>query len=484
MVRATLVVLAITAALTLAACGGGGGGGTPATPSPGAPTITATPASISVTEGESASFSVAASGTGPLAYQWRRNGQPISGATQSTLTLASTAFYEGGDRFSVVVSNASAQVSSADATLTVNIRPKLALCATAFIVRADGALWSWGSNTFGALGRGLSDPASVPAPAQVTTLSNVVDVACGGSHALALLRDGSVRAWGLNAYGQLGDGTRTSRSTPVSVTGLTDVVAIGAGEFGSYALRRDGTLWRTGAVEGQFPPPAPSTPVQAPQPVAAPEPLIRMAAANGSSQDALLLVGRSGQLYFYGQDRADSSAGFARPKPVTPVSGVTDAVGLGVGFAANSVLRTDGSVWVWGSGLGGQLGNGSTGNTVAFTPQRVPGLPVVRALSHRSGHLLAVDADHRIWSWGENSYGELGRTTNLNVVVEQATATRVALPLDVEAAVAGRVANSMAMTRDGRIWVWGYNFSGTLGTPYPQTISDAVPRVINGVTGR
>ena len=71
-------------------------------------------------------------------------------------------------------------------------------------------------------------------------------LAGGGSHALALCRDGTVWAWGLNSHGQLGDGTATDRATPVQVPGLTGVAAVAAGAAHSLALSSEGTVWSWG----------------------------------------------------------------------------------------------------------------------------------------------------------------------------------------------------------------------------------------------
>ena len=84
-------------------------------------------------------------------------------------------------------------------------------------------MWSWGINETGQLGSGSSSPGFRPQPAPVVALASVVAIACGStqlSHGLALLADGSVRAWGRNGAGQLGDGTTTSRLAPVTVGGL------------------------------------------------------------------------------------------------------------------------------------------------------------------------------------------------------------------------------------------------------------------------
>jgi len=88
-------------------------------PSVVAPSITAQPASLSVTAGQSASFSIVASGTGPLAYQWNRNGAPIGGANSASYAISATVVGDNSAQFSATVSNGAGSVTSSAATLSV-----------------------------------------------------------------------------------------------------------------------------------------------------------------------------------------------------------------------------------------------------------------------------------------------------------------------------------------------------------------------------
>ncbi len=92
----------------------------PTSPAPIPPTITQQPANVTTMPGQSASFSVTATGTAPLAYQWQRNGVPITGATSASYTLATTALTDSGATFVVVVSNVAGSATSNAATLTVS----------------------------------------------------------------------------------------------------------------------------------------------------------------------------------------------------------------------------------------------------------------------------------------------------------------------------------------------------------------------------
>jgi len=129
-------------------------------------------------------------------------------------------------------------------------------------VKSDGTAWAWGANY---LGDGTINSSNIPvqvkSPAFTTVggysssgyLTDVVAVATGWDHGMALTSDGIVLAWGSNYYGQLGDNTNTDSYIPVAVLNpnniylaLGDVVAIAAGGYFSLALKSDGTVWAWG----------------------------------------------------------------------------------------------------------------------------------------------------------------------------------------------------------------------------------------------
>ena len=106
--------------LTVSGCGGSD---TSQTPNPVAPAITTQPASQMVSVGQTATFTVAATGTAPLRYQWQKNGTAIGGATAASYTTPATTAADNGDQFTVVVSNAAGSVTSRAAALTVTSAP-------------------------------------------------------------------------------------------------------------------------------------------------------------------------------------------------------------------------------------------------------------------------------------------------------------------------------------------------------------------------
>ncbi|MGO8670646.1 MAG: choice-of-anchor tandem repeat GloVer-containing protein [Capsulimonadaceae bacterium] len=117
--------------------------------------------------------------------------------------------------------------------------------AGSLALRSDGTVWAWGDNSDGQLGNGTTTDSNIPV--QVTGLTGIVAVAGGGAHSLAVDSNGNVWAWGSNPNGELGDGSTMSSTVPVQVTGLTNIVAVAGGaESLSLALRADGTVWAWG----------------------------------------------------------------------------------------------------------------------------------------------------------------------------------------------------------------------------------------------
>jgi hypothetical protein len=108
----------------------------------GAPTITTQPASQTVTMGQTATFTVVATGTAPLSYQWRKNGTAISGATAASYTTPATTSADNGEQFAVVVSDTAGSVTSTAATLTVSTATSGGSIKTVFLILMENHNWS------------------------------------------------------------------------------------------------------------------------------------------------------------------------------------------------------------------------------------------------------------------------------------------------------------------------------------------------------
>ena len=145
--------------------------------------------------------------------------------------------------------------------LRLGIRPKnsvampMVSAGSAHVValKANGTVWTWGYNGNGELGDGKNRNTNIPV--QVLTgaqdsnsgyLENIIQVAAGAYHNLALAKDGTVWAWGYGSHGELGNRIMSNSSLPVKVIGVSDVVSIAAGYYNSFAVRKDGTVWSWG----------------------------------------------------------------------------------------------------------------------------------------------------------------------------------------------------------------------------------------------
>jgi alpha-tubulin suppressor-like RCC1 family protein len=234
------------------------------------------------------------------------------------------------------------------------------------IRRGSGEVRALGYNVDGQLGDGTNINSTAPPYSVVVSgISNAIAVACSGNHSLALLADGTVRAWGSNSSGQLGDGTTASRNSPVTVTGLSNVIAIAAGAEHSLALRSDGSVWAWGSN------------------------------TNGKLGDG-------------------TTSNRLTPTATLLTSGIT---AIAAGYMNSVALRgVDGVVLSWGINETGQLGNGSTSPGFRSQPFPVISLTGVVEISFGSGglgHGLALLSNGTVWAWGDNQMGNNNSGTPL-----------------------------------------------------------------------
>lgn len=287
-----------------------------------------------------------------------------------------------------------------------------------FALDAAGTVWAWGYNGYGQLGDGSvterDNPVQVKGPGGVGTLANVTAIAAGSQHALALLSDGSVWAWGNNAYGQLGDGTTTDRHAPVEVTGVSNVIAIAAGAHHSLALESDGTVWAWGdngvGQLGDGGTTASATPVAVVDAGGSGSLSGVIAIAAGTDQ-SLALKSSGVVVAWGGNGHGQLGDGSTTPSSV-PVqvaavgaSGpLTGMIAIAAGNQDSVALGSDGVVRAWGYGFSGELGDGTT--TDQPTPVEVGGLARVTGIAAGGAHTLARQRDGAAYAWGDNGFGQ------------------------------------------------------------------------------
>ncbi len=300
---------------------------------------------------------------------------------------------------------------------------------------ADGKVYAWGGNSYGQLGDGTKTDSTLPV--QVLNISGVTAIESGSYHSLALTADGKVYAWGGNSYGQLGDGTVSDASSPVEVKGLADVAAISCGLNHSLALKSDGTLW-----------------------------------AWGDNQSGQLGDGGYGE-------------GACSPVPVR-TEGISSVAKMAGGALHSVAVMTDGTAYSWGGNSYGQLGDGSTADSLGPVLSAVSG-KIAKIAAGKTGsqgggpseyydHVLAVGADGTVQGWGWNGCSQLGGTGT------QFCKSPVKIQgLSAISGVAAGFCTTYAIGVSGTVKSLGLNNYGQLGDG--STENSAVPIDVSGLEG-
>jgi alpha-tubulin suppressor-like RCC1 family protein len=311
-------------------------------------------------------------------------------------------------------------------------------------------------------------------------LTGVAAIGAGGTHACAVLTDGTARCWGSNAFDELGSGTaRGFEANPVTVANLSGAVAIACGGMYSCALLADGTVscwgdesWGelgNGTIKTDTSP--------YPTPVPGLGNVTTLAAHGDPAGEADALdqfscaVTSSGAVDCWGQDGSGQAGvapppgGSAQPTPGV-VAGTTGATAIGLGTEHACAVVAGGSVVCWGGDLMGQLGDAGSQSFI-LPPVSVAGLAgPATAVAAGQYHSCALLADGTVACWGNNNEGELGNGTMMAVVGPVAVTG-----LDSVVAITATTANTCALRGDGTVWCWG------IGAP--QT--SAVPLQVHGV---
>jgi len=276
-------------------------------------------------------------------------------------------------------------------------------------------------------------------------------VAAGGRHSLAICTDSSVRAWGYNGFGQLGDGTVIEKHTAVPVAGLSGVVQVAGGLFHSLFVKNDGTVWACG--RNTLGPLGNGTTTNSPTAVQVTG-LSGVVQAAGGGEHSLFLKNDS-TVWACGANAAGQLGDGTNMHKTTavPVIGVAGVVQVAAGAEFSLFLKHDGTVWACGHNGYGQFGNGS--NTSSKVPVQVPGLSDIVQVSAGEWHSVFVKRDGAVFSAGRNQFGQLGDGTT----TDKNAAAPVSVLTDVVWAEAGGI-HTVFVKRDGTAWACGLNSGG------------------------
>ncbi|NEW09151.1 S8 family serine peptidase [Paenibacillus sp. SYP-B3998] len=318
-------------------------------------------------------------------------------------------------------------------------------------VKQDGTVWTWG---------GVSN-ALVK---QVNGLTDIKQVAAS-SHYVALKSDGTLWTWGNNASGQLGNSTNINNNNPVQLTSISDVNNMSAGSDHTLAMRNDGSVWAWGDNNGRQLGLGTTTNVYLPRAVMSEKiPVVTLTSPFGTQQSPSILIGTKPEISW--NQIAKALASFASYQvQVLDEAGTTVILDSGIAtqntnstsnswtamseLPVNQKLRvrvkaSDGTTWSVWSDEGWMMLRTSVSN-----------VPMVAA---GSTHSLQLKSDGTVWSWGSNNSGELGDGT----FVSKSTAVNI-IGLSGVSRIAAGTSHSIALKNDGTVWAWGANDKGQLG---------------------
>jgi len=349
----------------------------------------------------------------------------------------------------------------------------------------DNTVRSWGGNWVGQLGNGTINSTGckcITTPVQVNFVTGITAISGGGFHSLALKNDSTVWAWGDNFYGELGEGDTLDKYTPVQVGGITDITAISAGWYHSLALKNDSTVWAWGTNwDGQL---GDSTNVGRYTPVQV-RGFGNVGYLTGITAIATegwhsLALKKDSTIWAWGWNhygQLGNNTGIdSTPVKVGFLNKIT---AIAVGNAHSLALKNDSTVWAWGFNGAGELGDGNTIDRMAPVQVRGPGnvgfLKGIIAIAGGGNHSLALKNDGTVWTWGYNIYGQLGDGTTIN----RTTPVQVNGLTNV-VAISGGGWHSLALKNDGSVWTWGYNQDGELGNDTSGN-NNYIPVQVNGL---
>jgi alpha-tubulin suppressor-like RCC1 family protein len=286
-----------------------------------------------------------------------------------------------------------------------------------FSVAADfnGVAWSWGGDGFTA---GNDMP-----PSRVSTVSNIVSLACGVDHTLALRGDGAVYAWGTDYIGQLGVGGGAYFTTnAMPCIGLTNIIAVAAGYDHSVALQDNGNVWVFGDNgSGQF---GNGGTLSTNVPILLTTISNVIAVVGGGYHTLAVTSNRT--LWTFGDNDQGQLGRSGNNELPGQVIGLSNVVAIAGGYAFSLAVTSNGNIYAWGDNTYSELGT----NYLALTSTNRPIL--VRTLSNAimvaaspvgyGDHSLAITANqgvYQYWAWGQNTVGQVGNGqdgggTNLN----------------------------------------------------------------------
>ena len=293
-------------------------------------------------------------------------------------------------------------------------------------VRADNTLWTWGSNSYGQLGINLPSNNNRSSPTQIpgSWKSGFGEITCSRQFCGAIKTDGTLWMWGNNgAYneGKLMINDTNDRSSPTQVGTDTTWSKVSLGNRTSMALKTDGSLWVAGS-------------------------------------NSYGLLGLNQIAYALPQDASNKKISSPTQIPGT----WADIPQLG--YIARYGIKTDGTLWSWGNNVNGALGLNSTTVLLYSSPCQIGTDTTWSKMSYGNprNRQAAIKTDGTMWIWGSNADGGLGQNQALAQLTATSSPVQIGGGTDWDV-ISMSYRSSYARKTDGSLWVWGESNNGRLG---------------------
>ena len=333
--------------------------------------------------------------------------------TERTITWPSGLVWNGGTEPTLVNNAGGNELEGQVFKLTT--RDNGATWYGAEVVNLDNVqgyeLWSWGYGSSGQLGLNQSGPGvRVSSPIQIPgSWHRVLGNTPYSFQSLALRSNKTLWAWGTGSNGNLAQNSVVQYSSPVQIPGTTwsGAMAISYAE-GLIGGKTDGTLWAWGNNTGG-------------------------------------MLGQNNQVKY------------SSPVQIPGTTWSTDNQKVGATRFGFTVIKTDGTLWVWGLNTNGNLGQNSPDNSHVSSPVQIPGTTWSAVRGGFIGGSIATKTDGTLWAWGKNYKGHLGQNNETNY------SSPAQIPGTTWSKIDSSTYVNCAIKTDGTLWSWGYNADGQLG---------------------
>jgi len=323
-------------------------------------------------------------------------------------------------------------------------------------------LFAWGQNTQGNLG--LNNRTNYSSPTQIPGTNWSTFIGDGYVSAATKL-DGTLWMWGNNTNGALGTNNKTKYSSPTQIPGTTWSRSVGCNDGNSGCIKSDGTMWMWGKGDEGTPAQNNRTNYSSPRQVGSDTTWSSTRGHAIVGDMHVVAIKTDGTLWAWGYNRVYGQLGQNnRNNTSSPVQigAGTNWKWVGKSWQGSFAINTSGELYAWGSNYYGCLGYpnapGDSNSGSRSSPTQVPGTTWKTAYGS-STHTLAVKTDGTLWAFGSNSRGQLGQ----NQPESSHRSSPVQIPGTTWTEAMGAWGGMVAQKSDGTLWTWGNNQAGRLG---------------------